>query len=72
MVVVHLGCLRVHLVRVLERVHGRQPAVRLEAVVRRHRRVQTAPFEVRFHRQHVFRRREQFAGFLSHCTHANT
>lgn len=35
----------------------------LYAVMRRHICVQTTSFEVRFHSQHFFRRREQFDGF---------
>lgn len=69
MVMLHLGCLRlVQLVRMLKVLHGwlakgAQRSVRLQAVMRRHRRMQATSFEVRFHSQHVFRRREQLAGF---------
>lgn len=42
---------------------GAEGTVRLQPVVRGHGCVQATSFEVRFHRQHVFRRSKQLAGF---------
>lgn len=76
---VHLRrwALMMQLMRMLAKVLHRalaertQRAVRLEAVMRRHRGMQATSLEVCFHRQHVFRRRKQLDSFHLKHTHCN-